>query len=384
MKYLPYIILSSLAILTGCASDPASVNSNAGITEAQNKNENTEVVVNNTNEEGNTNAVGTALELSENTNNTEVDLSSEASAQEDTSSWLTYTGEEYGFSFQYPSDWTIEEDNNNCLGLISPKRAVINEEFKKKFNDPNFGTDAYFPNDIIMCLKDANGMSLVDWVTDEVPEFEIISRDEIVIDDRPAIQLIRDNLGEWQRIYVLFDGKILSITHSPKDNEFSPVSILNTIVHSVIFLQENYSDWETYTNEEYGFSFQYPKEWSIGGNNSNHIGVDVTKLDDLPSVEKIAPKSSASPVTQSQNITEQLNLQTSKESSYEGKLIKARNVNFYQYNTVGENKTLITEYVTYINDVKVTLRYLEDSSDQNENSNSSDMTLLNIIETFQD
>lgn len=44
MKYLAYIILTSLVVLTGCTTSQTSVNTKAGITEIMNVNESTEVV----------------------------------------------------------------------------------------------------------------------------------------------------------------------------------------------------------------------------------------------------------------------------------------------------------------------------------------------------
>ncbi len=135
MKYILQILtISSLIVLAGCASDPASVNTNSGNTEVQKQNENTEVVVANTNDNTNvnTNVVGTALELSENTADTEVDLSSEALAQEDTSDWLTYTNEEYGFSFKYPEEWgNAEEEKGAVRGSGSKSYITFSNDINK-------------------------------------------------------------------------------------------------------------------------------------------------------------------------------------------------------------------------------------------------------------
>ncbi len=80
MKYILQILtLSSLIVFSGCASDPASVNANVGSIEVQKQNENI-------------NTVGTALELSETTTDTEID----------TSDWQIYTNEKIGLKFEYP------------------------------------------------------------------------------------------------------------------------------------------------------------------------------------------------------------------------------------------------------------------------------------------
>lgn len=122
-KILTSLTITSIVMLAGCASDRASVNVNAGNKETQKQNENTEVVVNvndntnlnsNTNAEVNTNVVGTALELSENTADTEID----------TSDWLTYTNEEYGFSFKYPSDYSVTMNDAVVGNILDPTSTL--------------------------------------------------------------------------------------------------------------------------------------------------------------------------------------------------------------------------------------------------------------------
>ena len=72
-----------------------------------------------------------------NTNQSEeqIDLSAEALAKVDTSDWLTYRNEEYGFEFKYKENWNIEENNiitvvqeNKDLGFVG-KPTGINKEF---------------------------------------------------------------------------------------------------------------------------------------------------------------------------------------------------------------------------------------------------------------
>lgn len=119
------------------------------------------------------------------------------------------------------------------------------------------------------------------------------------------------------------------------------------------------SDWLTYTNEEYGFSFRYPTDWTINGNNSNHVGVIVEKLDDLSVIEKVAPTSSSSPELQDQNETEKNNLESSRASAFGGTFVNSASTNFFRYVGYIEGGSIDIEYVTYLDDNKVTIRYLE-------------------------
>lgn len=124
MKHIITLLtISSLVVLAGCASDPTSVNSNAGNTEALNENENAEVVVANTNAVVNTNTV----ENVNDTNNNEV-----SEEEIDTSDWLTYENEEYGFSFKYPED--LHVDDKTSIQVPGQYQLVITAG---KSYDPN-------------------------------------------------------------------------------------------------------------------------------------------------------------------------------------------------------------------------------------------------------
>jgi hypothetical protein len=80
----------------------------------------TTVVVDDTNtEQGNVNANTNTVVDNVNTNetveavNTNLNTSTESNEVVDTSDWLTYTNEEYGFSFRYPGDAKLIENANN-------------------------------------------------------------------------------------------------------------------------------------------------------------------------------------------------------------------------------------------------------------------------------
>lgn len=74
-------LAASLVLLAGCSTPASNVNTaNTNTTVNANVNENTNVVMNE-------------------------NINTEVSDQVDTSDWLTYTNDEYGFSFKYPGEW---------------------------------------------------------------------------------------------------------------------------------------------------------------------------------------------------------------------------------------------------------------------------------------
>jgi hypothetical protein len=100
-------ITASLVFITGCTTVQTATNTNE---------------VSNTN----TNTVNTnATVANENTN-------TEQGSEVDTSDWLTYTNEEYGFSFKYPEEWgNVEEEpgltEGNVSLLFSNREALVSQ-----------------------------------------------------------------------------------------------------------------------------------------------------------------------------------------------------------------------------------------------------------------
>lgn len=98
---------ASLLVLAGCTAQTAT---------------DTVSDVNTTNANVNTEVVANTNEVVTNANTNVVDDSEEAEV--DASDWQTYTNEEYGFSFRYPSDWQIAQD--------------IFSEYKESYDNPRY------------------------------------------------------------------------------------------------------------------------------------------------------------------------------------------------------------------------------------------------------
>lgn len=103
------LVASSLALIGGACYKAADTNVNvAGNANAVESNTNTSI---NTNTEINGNLV---VNANVNTNSTAID----------TSTWLVYSNEDYGFSFSYPENWKISKD--------------IFAEYKKSYDNPRY------------------------------------------------------------------------------------------------------------------------------------------------------------------------------------------------------------------------------------------------------
>lgn len=232
-KILTLLTITSFAILIGCASDPASVNSNAGITETQKQNENAEVVVandnanlnSNTNANENTNAVGTALELSEDITDTEID----------TSDWETYTNEEYGFSFKYPSEWEVKENNQKCWIFTSPETIINREQFNIDNPQAHNGTDAVPRSEISLCVKDQSvDVDVAQWGQQNTYKYvDEEYRGEAVFNNLPAYLIVDSDFGKSNNYFLKVNDIIYSVYYEIVND--SRKDQINLIAESIQF-----------------------------------------------------------------------------------------------------------------------------------------------------
>lgn len=86
-------LTASLLVLAGCTAQTATNTNTVTNTNTANDNANVEVATNTNAEQG---------------------------SEVDTTNWLTYTNDEYGFSFRYPEEWILNEQPNT-ISLQSPE-----------------------------------------------------------------------------------------------------------------------------------------------------------------------------------------------------------------------------------------------------------------------
>jgi uncharacterized protein YcfL len=143
-------LATSLLVLAGCTTQTAT-NTNTA-------NDNTNVVVTNSNE--NTNEV-----VNENTN-------TEQGSEVDTSGWLTYTNEEYEFSFKYPS---YIYPNYTSQDKLPISRISVADAPKERTDDNPF-------------LEYTNGELLTE--RDEISSAVVDNKTYILLDDELIAKVI--------------------------------------------------------------------------------------------------------------------------------------------------------------------------------------------------
>ena len=138
-----------------------------------------------------------------NTNQSEeqIDLSAEALAKVDTSDWLTYRNEEYGFEFKYKENWNIEE--NNIITVIIPN--YDDRPLLVDLGRINIKIDT--TTDINVLVKEGRDYLTKSW-QDELGVEKDVSEKNIFKNDNSIIFLgpLSPPSGMNERIYILISN----------------------------------------------------------------------------------------------------------------------------------------------------------------------------------
>lgn len=177
----------------------------------------------------------------------------------DTSDWLTYENEEWGVSFKYPADWEVKSSDEWGL-IISEDGQRMEEYYPALYVGSSGWTDA----PVLAFIK--SGMKSDDFVNRYNTDGDTLSQvTKDIWSGTVANQTASFVEANWaigtSVNYIFFDDsdKNIIIQHWPP-NEIES-KIFETIQFTSPAASLDTSDWLTYENEEYGFSFQYPIEW---------------------------------------------------------------------------------------------------------------------------
>ncbi len=152
----------------------------------------------------------------------------------------TYTNTEFGFKFQYPEDWIVQEN-----AFYSPFSKLNLEIFLPK--------DKGTPNSI-----------LINIVTSDFADSVVMNMEKLgAIKENIIISGINGIKYEYRQ------GPEKDITIDFPFREYRIISgtvkghedIYNQILTSFKFLNQTPLNWKTYRNDEYGFTYQYPSNF---------------------------------------------------------------------------------------------------------------------------
>lgn len=191
--------------------------------------------------------------------------------QQERSSWKTYTSDKLGFSFQYPKENEIPplEGINSVSGrrigqvVLSPisHNAIQGTVFVEVDNQNENNDVAPTCNDNAISKERTMSINGVDFLKYDVSK------------ERKQAGFPSDSESSATEYCAIHNGiayKIIVMTAQYSVGNSVPDvnknAVLNQIVASFKFISPSpvaTSDWKTYTNEKYGFNFQYPKEWTV-------------------------------------------------------------------------------------------------------------------------
>ncbi len=156
-----------------------------------------------------------------------------------TADWKTYTDSTHGFSFKYPTNWTLDTKPALSVGA---------------------GVTAPTTKSLFYVIPDGS-------TTDDS---NVISTETVTLAGQVAKKTVRKNLGATNLpnydYYVLTTYRMNgwtannNITSEPKTS--ADIETLRIIL-STLVITDPTAGWKTYTDTKYGYSFKYPSNWSL-------------------------------------------------------------------------------------------------------------------------
>lgn len=142
--------------------------------------------------------------------------------------WKTYTSDEYGFTFQYPNNWKIDSSNPKSISLSSPKetQALLVTVYN---GTPATQSETYK-------------------ITDEILDGKQIKK----------VWSVGPDSGPFENVLYTNNGSQITFTYPKNAIETKIVTSFATSSRVI-----NKLSLKTYTNNKYGYQFQYPDNFYV-------------------------------------------------------------------------------------------------------------------------
>ena len=175
------------------------------------------------------------------------------------SDWETYSNNELGFNFKYPTDWKIEEVNGYGLFVegnqLKPKLSGVSASAESWRNDIPEGGRSF-----LILYTDISAQEFINRYNNEEDETSSISNQiKETMAGKPATHITAATSIGLANEIIIFDQE----SHEPILIEYNDFDPIHKQILSTFKFTDEMADWQTYTNNEYGFTFNYPMNWSI-------------------------------------------------------------------------------------------------------------------------
>lgn len=172
--------------------------------------------------------------------------------------WQLYTNSDYGFSLQYPQDWKQENFKGGISGCCFTGSGVVAIDSIKQRPGGHEGEGEALriylkditPTQYATKYNTFNRVGLKDADFVEKKQTETLSGIEV------THLRLGTPMGSYFEVIFFKQGVLKPFYIEYDDNDPLHQQILSTFR-----LTEDMSGWQTYTNEKYGFNFQYPSNW---------------------------------------------------------------------------------------------------------------------------
>ncbi len=164
--------------------------------------------------------------------------------------WQTYTNTDYGFSFQYPADWTEKKDNlpdsikKDEGGVPTQSLALSTLNGETQFSlliDP-LGFGPFFPDMFLTVAKKNGGLAITQRQNSESNK-----------DNKP---------NEYSLIISSIDNespRFWMYASSPAVEKDKLIAQLDKLIATFRFT-DDMSDWKTYNTTQYSLQFKFPSD----------------------------------------------------------------------------------------------------------------------------
>ena len=213
--------------------------------------------------------------------------------------WQIYRNDKYSFEFQYPSTWEQNNSDFSTSGIVNVKElnpiiVTYVDKSKESYCGPN---TCYSSISFYSPIFKTTNLSNIKWLENFYLKNKLIfptSDGSISYNftelKANGLEIIRDG----GRVFLFNKNKVfmfeLSIENGTNKNSLD--STFNQIISSFKFLPDT-STWKTYKNSQYGFSFKYPKNFSVSDQSMPKIkrlfvgqNIDSPSLTIIPNLDR--------------------------------------------------------------------------------------------------